>query len=131
MSQRPVACFTVDHLDDGTPRLLDLFERRGLTTTVFAEGRHGEERPEQVAAIIERGHELGMHGWAHEQWDELEGQPERERELATRATEALTRAAGVRPEGFRSPGGGRTGETVAILKALGYRYDAGLGDGMR
>ena len=62
-----VACFTVDHLDDGTSRLLDLFERRGLTTTVFVEGRHGEERPDQVAQIARRGHEVGMHGWAHEQ----------------------------------------------------------------
>jgi len=112
-------------------RLLDLFERRGLKTTVFVEGRFGEERPDDVAAIVERGHELGMHGWAHEPWGELDGDASRERDLATRATEALAKAAGVRPLGFRSPGGERTKETVAILKELGYRYDAGLGDGMR
>jgi len=131
MAPRPVACFTVDHLDDGTTKLLDLFERRGLTTTVFVEGRFGEERPDEVAAIVERGHELGMHGWAHEPWGDLDGDAGRERELATRATEALAKAASVRPSGFRSPGGERTKETVTILKDLGYRYDAGLGDGMR
>jgi peptidoglycan-N-acetylglucosamine deacetylase len=124
-----VACFTVDHLDEGTAKLLDLFERRGVRTTVFVEGRFGDESAEAVAAIVERGHELGMHGWAHEQWDAL-GDAE-ERELAARATSALERAAGAAPRGFRAPGGARTPRTASVLASLGYRYDASLGDGMR
>ena len=129
MGSRPVACFTVDHLDDGTARLLDLFERRGMTTTVFAEGRHGEERPEQVADVVRRGHELGMHGWAHEQWDALDA--DEEEKLARRATETLASAAGSSPLGFRAPGGARGERTADLLVSLGYRYDASLGDGMR
>ena len=128
MAER-LACFTVDHLDDGTHRLLELLERRGVRTTCFVEGRFAEERPDDVRRIVERGHELGMHGWAHEQWHELDG--EKERELAARATAALERAAGVRPQGFRAPAGTRSRETAAVLSALGYRYDASLGDGMR
>jgi peptidoglycan/xylan/chitin deacetylase (PgdA/CDA1 family) len=124
-----VACFTIDHRDDGTSRLLDVFERRGLTTTVFVEGRHGEERPEQVAQIAGRGHEVGMHGWAHEQWDALEAGEEEE--LARRATDALAVAVGAAPTGFRAPGGGRGARTAELLASLGYRYDASLGDGMR
>ena len=124
-----MACFTVDHLDDGTARLLDVFERRGLTTTVFVEGRHGEERPEQVAEIARRGHEVGMHGWAHEQWDALD--PHEEKTLAWRATGALKAATGRAVRGFRAPGGARSEETATILLDLGYRYDASLGDGMR
>jgi peptidoglycan/xylan/chitin deacetylase (PgdA/CDA1 family) len=126
---RPVACFTVDHLDDGTAALLDVFERRGLTTTVFVEGRHGEERPERVAEIEQRGHEVGMHGWAHEQWDALDA--EEETKLAQRATDALAAAIGHQPRGFRAPGGARGERTAELLLDLGYRYDASLGDGMR
>ncbi len=129
MTDRPVACFTVDHLDDGTTKLLDLFERRGVRTTVFAEGRHGEERPDRIAEIVERGHELGMHGWAHEQWDALGA--DEEKYVATRATNALEEASGVAPQGFRAPGGSRNEDTAAILSVLGYRYDASLGNGMR
>ncbi|HEV3352730.1 MAG TPA: polysaccharide deacetylase family protein [Acidimicrobiales bacterium] len=128
MRERPVACFTVDHVDDGTLRLLEVFERRGLTTTVFAEGRHGEERPKQVAEIVERGHEIGMHGWTHEQWDSLD--PDEEEKLARRATDALAAAAGIPPLGFRAPGGARGERTAELLVTLGYRYDASLGDGM-
>ena len=124
-----VACFTVDHLDDGTSRLLDAFERRGLTTTVFVEGRHGDERPDQVAQIALRGHEVGMHGWAHEQWDALDA--DEEEKLARRATDALAGAVGAAPTGFRAPGGGRGAQTAELLASLGYRYDASLGDGMR
>jgi peptidoglycan/xylan/chitin deacetylase (PgdA/CDA1 family) len=69
-----------------------------------------------------------MHGWTHESWAQLA--PADEDALAARATDALTRAAGVRPVGFRAPGGARTAHTEAVLARLGYRYDASLGDGM-
>jgi peptidoglycan/xylan/chitin deacetylase (PgdA/CDA1 family) len=124
-----VACFSVDHLDDGTHRLLDVLVGRGVRTTCFVEGRFGHERPDDVRRIVERGHELGMHGWAHEEWHDLD--EDDERRLATNATTALERAAGVRPQGFRAPAGARTERTASILSALGYRYDASLGDGMR
>ena len=125
----PVACFTFDHLDEGTGDLLDLLDRKGVRASFFVEGRHGEERPETVAGIVGRGHELGMHGWAHEQWDRLP--PDEEQRLAARATSALEAAGGERPGGFRAPGGARTARTAALLSSLGYRYDASLGDGMR
>jgi peptidoglycan/xylan/chitin deacetylase (PgdA/CDA1 family) len=112
----------------GYPRLLELLERHRVRATFFLEGWNGEHHPGAVRAVVERGHELGMHGYAHETWRELD--PAREAELARRATEALARAAGVRPSGFRAPGGARTASTEGILRALGYRYDASLGDGM-
>ena len=121
------ACFTFDHLDDLTP-FFDLLERQGLRGTFFVEGRHGEESPEQVAEIVRRGHELGMHGWAHEEWSKLD--PATEDDLARRATDTLERAAGVRPVAFRAPAGERSPHTVDMLQALGYHYDASLGDGM-
>ena len=113
----------------GYPRLFDLLDRHGVRASFFIEGWNGEHHPDAVAEIVRRGHELGMHGWVHEEWGALP--PEREAELAARATEALERAAGVRPRGFRAPGGARTAVTESILASLGYAYDASLGDGMR
>ncbi len=116
-------------LERGYPALFSLLERQRTRASFFVEGWNGEHHPEAVAEIVHRGHELGMHGFVHEAWGELA--PDCERELATRATEALERAAGVRPQGFRAPGGRRTAHTESILQALGYAYDASLGDGMR
>jgi peptidoglycan-N-acetylglucosamine deacetylase len=113
----------------GYPALFRMLERRKLRATFFIEGWNGVHRAPAVAEIVERGHELGMHGWVHETWRDLDALEERE--LAARASDALERASGVRPRGFRAPGGSRTASTERILVDLGYRYDASLGDGMK
>jgi peptidoglycan/xylan/chitin deacetylase (PgdA/CDA1 family) len=146
-----VACFTFDNMGEaaeigaglyggprpggdaslrhGYPNLYRLLDAHHVRATFFVEGWNGEHHPDAVAEVVRRGHELGMHGWAHEPWAALA--PDDEAALARRATEALERAAGVRPRGFRAPGGTRTGRTGAVLRDLGYRYDASLGDDMR
>jgi peptidoglycan/xylan/chitin deacetylase (PgdA/CDA1 family) len=144
---RAIACFTFDNLGEaaeigagalagprppgadpslavGYPSLFALLERRRVRATFFVEGWNGVHHPEAVKEIVARGHELGMHGWLHERWSELDAQEEER--LARRATEALERASGVRPMGFRAPGGSRTARTESVLRALGYRYDASL-----
>lgn len=125
---KPTACITFDHGGDLGP-FFALLDRHRIRGTFFLEGRHGEEDPATVAQVVARGHELGMHGWAHEPWAELG--PDEERELARRATAALADAAGEAPVGFRAPGGARTEQTASVLVDLGYRADASLGDGMR
>lgn len=113
----------------GYPALYRMLERHGVRATFFIEGWNGTHHPDAVAEIVRRGHTLGMHGWLHEPWVTLDAA--REDELARRATDALTRAAGAAPGGFRAPGGSRTDRTAALLLDLGYRYDASLGDGHR
>jgi len=128
---RARASFTFDHLgsDQEMALIYGLLARHGVRSTFFLEGEHGRNRPDAVADLVARGHELGMHGWAHERWSTLP--PDDEDMLAARATDALAEATGVRPEGFRAPGGSRTEHTPAVLERLGYAYDASLGDGMR
>jgi peptidoglycan/xylan/chitin deacetylase (PgdA/CDA1 family) len=113
----------------GFPRIHALLERHGIRATFFVEGWNGRYHSQAVAEIARRGHEVGMHGWVHEQWHQLA--PDEEARLAREATLALAHAAGVRPRGFRAPGGQRSAETTEILRELGYQYDASLGDGMR
>jgi peptidoglycan/xylan/chitin deacetylase (PgdA/CDA1 family) len=152
MMPRALACFTFDNMGEaadvgaglregprpdgadpslahGYPRLYELLSAAGVRATFFVEGWNGVHHPEAVAEVVRRGHELGMHGWTHEPWAQLDADDEDAR--ATRATEALSRAAGTRPVGFRAPGGARSPRTEAMLCRLGYRYDASLGDGMQ
>ena len=152
MSPRALACFTFDNMAEaadvgagrrsdgppdgrdpsltvGFPRLYGLLERYGVRATFFVEGWNGIHHPDAVAEIVDRGHELGMHGWLHEPWAALDAAAERD--LAERATAVLGRASGMRPTGFRAPGGRRSDATDGILCDLGYEYDASLGDRMR
>jgi peptidoglycan/xylan/chitin deacetylase (PgdA/CDA1 family) len=125
----PLAGGTEPSLATGYPAIFDLLDRHDVRATFFVEGWNGVHHPDAVREIVARGHELGMHGWLHEEWGSLD--PQAERDLAARATDALTRAAGVAPRGFRAPGGARSPHSERILLDLGYRYDASLGDGMR
>lgn len=150
MAARALACFTFDNMgeaadvgagrrpdvapsgDDpsivqGYPHLYDLLATHGVRATFFLEGWNGRHHAGAVADVVRRGHELGMHGWVHESWAGLD--PATERDLAERATNELERASGARPRGFRAPGGQRSAATEAILRDLGYAYDASLGDG--
>ena len=130
MNGATVAAITFDHLGtaEQMSALRSVIERHGVTSTFFVTGERAAEDPSLVRALADAGHEVGMHGWAHEAWSELDAATERD--LATRATQAITDALGAAPRGFRAPGGGRSDATNDILRALGYEYDASLGAGM-
>ena len=50
----------------GTPRLLKLFDRLDVKTTWFIPGHSIETFPAQCKSIVEGGHEIGLHGYSHE-----------------------------------------------------------------
>ena len=50
----------------GTPRLLKLFARYGLTTSWFIPGHSIETFPDQTRMVVDAGHEIGAHGYSHE-----------------------------------------------------------------
>ena len=50
----------------GTPRLVNLFKRLGVKTTWFIPGHSIETFPEQTAMVVDAGHEIGIHGYTHE-----------------------------------------------------------------
>lgn len=105
----------------GYPRLLGLLDELGLRGTFFIEGWNGLHHPDRVEELAQRGHEVGLHGWVHERFASLERL--RAEQLLHDGTAALARI-GLRPKGFRAPGGERGKHTVPVLQALGFRYDS-------
>ena len=50
----------------GVPRLLGLLEHLNVPATFFVPGHIAENHPRMVEAIVNGGHEIGLHGYLHE-----------------------------------------------------------------
>ncbi len=107
------------------PRLLDLLARHGVRATFFVEGLNAETYPQALHTIVAAGHEVAVHAWRHEEWAALDA--DSEVALLARATEAM-RSIGIKPLGFRPPGGGLTEHTLALLGEHDYTYVSPAGE---
>ena len=107
------------------PRIMDLLEETGLRATFFVEGLNAELYPDALRGLADSGHEVAYHGWRHETWSELAAGDERDLlERGVRALEDL----GVRPVGFRPPGGELTPTSTDALRDLGFTYCSPAGE---
>ena len=113
------------YLDVVVPRVLELFDRRGLKITFFIVGQDAalEQNHAALQSIAEAGHEIGNHSFHHEPWLHLYTPAQIAEEL-TRAEAAIAAATGRRPMGFRGPGFSFSPELLAQLARRGYDYDA-------
>ncbi|HEX5501464.1 MAG TPA: polysaccharide deacetylase [Thermomicrobiales bacterium] len=109
----------------GVERILRLLDRAGLPGTFFVTGHTADTYPDAVRAIARAGHELGHHGYLHENPIALETR-EAEAAVLRRGLEALDRAAGARPTGYRSPAWDISPHTIDLLLEHGFRYDSSL-----
>jgi peptidoglycan-N-acetylglucosamine deacetylase len=103
-------------------RILELLRDHDVKATFFVPGHTALAFPDQVQAIQAEGHEIGHHGWVHENPANLD----REGEVAVfeRALEALDEVVGVRPVGYRSPAADFSVNTIGVLREHGIAYDS-------
>lgn len=85
----------------GSLRLLKLFERLGIKTTWFIPGHSIETFPEQMAQVAEAGHEIGVHGYSHE--NPIAMTPAQEEGVLDKCIELITGLCGRRPSGYVAP----------------------------
>ena len=110
----------------GVPRILKVLETHGVPASFFIPAVSGQLHPEAVDAILKSPlrHEIGIHGWVHERISDLT--PEEERRLTHRAFDFWTERLGHKPVGIRTPSWDFTGETLSIIRDLGFLYDSSL-----
>jgi peptidoglycan-N-acetylglucosamine deacetylase len=95
--------------DDGphptwTPRVLATLARHGAKATFFVVARKAEEHPDVLRAILDGGHAVGLHSYAHDRLFALRRE-RRVRDDLERGIQALERLTGSRPVLFRPPSG--------------------------
>lgn len=107
----------------GVPRLLELLGRHEIRATFFVPGHTVESFPRETEAILERGHEVAHHSYAHV--DPSQQTRDEERADMERALAALERI-GVRPLGYRSPSADLSAATLELVEEHGFVYDSSL-----
>jgi peptidoglycan-N-acetylglucosamine deacetylase len=108
----------------GLRRILELLDRFEAPSTFFTPGHTADAFPSSVEAIVAGGHEIGHHGWVHENPAALElGE---ERQVIERGIEELEKVTGERPLGYRSPAWDVSPNTIELLLEYGFEYDSSL-----
>jgi peptidoglycan/xylan/chitin deacetylase (PgdA/CDA1 family) len=108
----------------GTPRVLDVLRRADVPATFFMPGVCAMIDPDETRRIVAAGHEVGLHGWIHENNSLLDAATERE--LLLRARDTLEPLIGAPPTGFRSANWDLSPATIATVAELGLAYDSSL-----
>jgi peptidoglycan/xylan/chitin deacetylase (PgdA/CDA1 family) len=105
-------------------RILAFLKSRGIKATWFVPGFTIESWPRECEAVIEAGHEVAHHSWAHVP----PASQTREQEEAdlVRANEAIGRLSGRKARGYRSPSWDLSAHTIDLLLAHGFLYDSSL-----
>lgn len=117
--------------DDGTsslrglenlPRLIDGFESRGISTTLFVVGALARAHSKTLRALSDRGHEVASHSMTHAALSRCEPSQRRAELRDSRA--ALEDATGKPCVGFRAPYFDLPRGLGHELAAAGYRWSS-------
>jgi peptidoglycan/xylan/chitin deacetylase (PgdA/CDA1 family) len=108
----------------GSLRLLRLFERFGIKTTWFIPGHSIETFPEQMKKVVEAGHEVGIHGYSHE--NPIAMTPQQEEDVLDKCIDLITALSGRRPTGYVAPWWEFSNVTNELLLKKGIKYDHSL-----
>jgi peptidoglycan/xylan/chitin deacetylase (PgdA/CDA1 family) len=109
----------------GNIRLLNLFRKYNLKTTFFIPGHSLESFPDQVKRIVDEGHEIGAHGYLHE--NPVAMTPSQEEEVLAHCVKLIERVSGKKPRGYVAPWWEMSNSTAALLLKYGFKYDHSQG----
>ncbi len=105
----------------GSPRLLRLFDRFRIPTTWFIPGHSIESFPSEMKDVAKAGHEIGMHGYSHE--NPIAMTPEQEEAIMDKCIDLITDLSGQAPRGYVAPWWEMSAKTNELLLSKGIKYD--------
>lgn len=113
------------YFDIFVPHVLDILDELDIRITFFIVGKdaESEENRKYLRMITDRGHEVGNHSYHHESWLQTYSYEQIEEEII-KAEEAITKATGQKPVGFRGPGFSWSIDLLKVLEKRGYIFDA-------
>ena len=109
----------------GVPRLLRLFDKYAMKTSFFIPGHSLETFPKEMEMIVKAGHEIGAHGYLHE--NPVAMTPSQEEDVLVKSIELIEALTGQKPRGYVAPWWEMSASTAALLLKYGFDYDHSQG----
>lgn len=106
----------------GIPRILQMLDTWKIKATFFIPGVIAQAYPEVVKEISRRGHEIGYHGYFHEEFTTTTY--EEEHATMLRAEQTISRICGQKLAGHRAPGGVIHDYSLKLFLEHGYCYSS-------
>ena len=108
----------------GVRRIRECLARHDIKASFFVPAVVAELHPDEQQAVVDDGHEVGIHGWIHEFNSDLT--ETEERDIMMGASDVLERITGKRPVGIRTPSWDFTPYTLKICREMELLYDSSL-----
>lgn len=110
----------------GVPRILDMLDVHEIKSTFFIPGVIAEKYPLVVKEISRRGHEIGFHGYLHEEFTTTTY--EEEDATMKRCEKIIMDLTGQKIVGHRAPGGVIHDYSLRLFLEHGYIYSSNWRD---
>ncbi len=110
----------------GIPRILHMLDTWNIKATFFIPGVIAEKYPDVVREISRRGHEIGFHGYLHEEFTTTTY--EEEHATMLRSEKIIYDICGQKLAGHRAPGGVIHDYSLRLFLEHGYIYSSNWRD---
>ena len=105
----------------GVPRLLNLFKKYKITASWYWPGHSIETFPNEAQMVADAGHEIGAHGYSHENPKNLT--LNQEESILKKSIELIKELTGKPPVGNVAPWWEPSENTYNLLLKYGFKYD--------
>ncbi|ODV86111.1 hypothetical protein CANARDRAFT_6608 [[Candida] arabinofermentans NRRL YB-2248] len=105
----------------GIPRMLKMLDKYNIKGTWFIPGHSLETFPEECAVIRDKGHEIGLHGYSHENPGAMS--LEQQQDVLDKCIQLITDFTGKPPTGSAAPWWETSTEGIQMLLDRGIEYD--------
>jgi len=111
-------------LRQGVERMLSVLTDLDMLATFFVPAYVAEKNPDLVPAIVRGGHEIGLHGYIHEDVEQLDEAANRA--VLLKSIDIIGEQLNETPKGYRAPSWQMTDFLPGLLQEHGIVYDSSL-----